>query len=57
MTNAMFDAQFFAELSDPIRGIFSLLCGHNCDIVGAVVRMDIMLLYRALEELVVGQRF
>ena len=53
----MFDAQFFAELSDPIRGLVTLLRSHNCDIVGALVRVDIMLLYRALEELVVGQRF
>lgn len=56
MINAMVDAQFFAELSDPIRGLVTLLCSHNCDIVGALVRVDIMLLYRALEELVVGQR-
>ena len=52
---AMFDAQFFAELPDPIRDLVSLLCSHNCNIVGALMRMDIMLLHRALEELVVGQ--
>lgn len=53
--SAMFDAQVFAELSDPICGIVSLLCSHNCDIVGVFVRMNIMVLHRALEELVVGQ--